>query len=124
MHLVTTKAAAPCGTWLTHGRTADGLRNHAQPQPRTRGNQPGRRRNRYQQYCSLLPTLVFFRAFLVLKQSVTGKYSSIPLPILFAVHGAPPQRLPRVVTPSFSIPVPAEPVSVLWRFLQTLGHEY
>lgn len=44
--------------------------------------------------------------------------------MIFMVHGAPYQPLPEVVMLPFSIPVPAESISILWRFLQTLGHEY
>lgn len=43
---------------------------------------------------------------------------------MFVVHGATAQRPPGAVMPRFSIPVPAESIFILWKFLQTLGHEY
>lgn len=43
---------------------------------------------------------------------------------MFMLRGAPHQRLPEVVMLPLSIPVPAESISILWRFLQILGHEY
>lgn len=62
--------------------------------------------------------------FFVLKGSIIGKCNGTPLRMMFMLRGAPHQRLPEVVMLPLSIPVPAESISILWRFLQILGHEY